>query len=489
MTRNPRAERQAIFIAKSLRFLSLAIISFFLLLATNNSNANAMSTVSQVLLSPLKIITKPFQWWRYGYENKTDEYKVEITYNLELDGKPLTVTKAINCEIYEGVFRWDSDGIKRPSRRVVESVRQITHKISETGEILILPIPGYCEVDKPFKEEKTTDTNGKTKVKIIPIPNQTKSFSKMGDKVIQSLAIVKFDKENPNRIDRIERVISPRVYESPSARVKLKSYSFTTETNLEPVDPKIENRFSWINGSAKSDKLPRWGTYKDEDKGVYVAFGMFKYPKEIWSKIPAVNDFITKVLDQTKGSRKREDLLYLSSEDKKYQELGTEKALKDAKYYLAGMQSYNSLDRYFGSLGINEEEPWIAIFLAKGTNIRVKGEDKKMFVPREKENEWQQLVKNSNYRDYYHPFIFNKEEKIWEEAGDKKGWLLTEKINNPESISLRKNAYDVNTYGWNTKYKISGNLFEDKSGKMVLFYNSETKELILPDFVSATYLK
>ena len=456
--------------------VKLLIIISFLFTATN---ANAMPTVSDVILSPFKAIAKPFVWWRHGYENKVDEYKVEITYNLELDGKPLTVTKAINCEIYEGVFRWDSDGIKRPSRRVVESVRQITHKIPETGEILILPIPGYCEVDKPFKEEKTTDKNGKTKIKIIPISNQTKSFSKLSDKVIQSLAIVKFDKENPSQIDRIERVISPKLYESPNARVKLKSYSFITDTNLEPVDPRVENRFSWINGEAKSDKLPRWGTYTEEDKGVYAAFGMFKYPKEIWSKIPTVNDFIAKVLDQTKSNRNQEDLLHLSYDDKKYQELGIKKALEDAKRYLADLQSYHSLDRYIGSHGIagDTETSILAKMIADSYGIMVrnkKAEQGKRWVAKEgKEKEFQEIYKNSNYRDYYYPFIFNKEEKIWEVAEDKNGILVIQRRNDGKEFK----GDIVGEYRSADEYKIKNKKYDQKTEFML--YDPRNEELIL----------
>lgn len=146
----------------NLRLLTTSI--FFLFLTTNNSNA--MPTVSDVILSPFKAIAKPFVWWRYGYESKVDEYKVEITYNLELDGKPLTITRAINCEIYEGRFRSNRDGEKRLTRRAQRTVDQITYKIEETGEVLILPIPGYCDID-------SLDVNRKDKEEK---PNQKKSF-------------------------------------------------------------------------------------------------------------------------------------------------------------------------------------------------------------------------------------------------------------------------------------------------------------------------
>ena len=440
--------------------------------------ANAM-TVGEIVTYPFKIIAKPIQWWRYGWEKKVDEYKVEITYDLKFDNKPLTITKAINCEIFEGVFRWDSDGIKRPSRRVVESVRQITHEITKTGEVLILPIPGYCTVDKPFREKKVTTKNGKVKTEIIPIKNQTKSFSKLSDKVIQSPAIVKFSKENPKQIDYIERIISPKLYESKHAKIKIKSFSFRVESKEMPIntklaDPKIENRFAWINGEAKTNKLPRWGTYKDEDKGIYSAFGMFKYPKEIWSKIPTINDFITKVLDQAKNSKKQKDLIYFSYDSKEYQELGVAKVIKDAKRYLADLQSYHSLDRYFGKYGINEVDTSVARIITIGTDIMKKEGNGKWVVA--KEMEWRQLVKNSNYRDYYYPFIFNKKERIWEEAEDKKGLLLIYRTSDGKNANSNITVYHRTT----GDFKIKNRKFDKKTEFML--YDSRNEELILvPD--------
>lgn len=448
----------------------------------------------KVISYPLKIVAKPFVWWRYGYERKVDEYKVEITYNVEFDNKPLTITRAINCEIFEGNFRWASDGIKRPSRRVVESVRQVTYKIPETGEILILPIPGYCQVDKPFKEEKVTSKNGKTKVKIIPIKNRTKSFSKLSDKVIQSPAIVRFNKDNPKEIDYIERIISPKLYESKHVRIKIKSFSFRIESKEKSIDtqlvvPKIENRFAWINGESKSDKLPRWGTYLEEDKGAYAAFGMFKYPKEIWSKIPTINAFIVKILEQEKSAKDQKDFLYISSENQHYQKLGVKKVLDDAKRYLVGQQSYNSLDKYFGGLGINEIDTSIARVMTIGTDIMKKEKSSKWVVNEEKEVEWRKLVRKTNYRDYYSPFIFNEKERAWEEAEGKKGLLIINKVQDAELINIRKSAYDVNMYVWNSEYKFCGNIFENKTGMIALIYDVITKELILFSSDSATYLK
>lgn len=75
--------------SKAVKSFTTSLFIFFL----STTNSQAIPTTSEILLSPLKVITKPLQWWLHGYENKVDEYKAEITYNLELDGKPLTITK------------------------------------------------------------------------------------------------------------------------------------------------------------------------------------------------------------------------------------------------------------------------------------------------------------------------------------------------------------------------------------------------------------
>ena len=469
--------------------LKLLITSiFFLLLITTNSNA--MPTVSEVILSPFKIITKPLQWLLIGWENKVDEYQVEITYNLEFDGKPLTVTKAINCEIYEGKIKNSGYGMKMPTRRVMESVNQIIHKIEETNETLILPVPGYCVVDEPYKEEKTADK----KVKIIPISNQKKLFGKFSDKMIMSLAIVKFSKENPDQIDRIERVLSPKYYQSENARIKLKSYNTRVATkenpisaDIEMVNPEIESRFSWINGkalgySSMDEKYP-FGNYKPQDSGVYATFGVFVYPEEIWSKIPKVGEFIYKIARENPS----QDFFYLAQKDKKL--AGMEEVVESARYYMTKGGSVSSIiDSYFGVWGINDPEPWAAIFLARGTGIRIKGEDGKMFVPKEKEKEWNELVKKSNYRDYYHPFTYNDKEKLWEVYGGKKGWMVMQKLNDGSYLGGKAIAASSES-GFNMKFKINNHNFSGDQTNLMIFYNPKTKEITIPATGFGVFLK
>jgi hypothetical protein len=467
------------------RNIAVIISVFSLFVIQSQNNANAMK-ISEVLTLPFKVITKPIQWWQYGWERKTGEYKTKITYDLKYNNKAIKVSKVIDCTIYEGSFKWQNDGIRRPSRKVVRSVNQVTYEIAETGEILILPIPGYCFVDKPFEEEKTTDKNGKTQVKIIPIPNKTRSFVELKKEVIQSLAIVKFKKENPSEIDYIERIISPKLHFSENVPIKIISTSVEVETKQNPieeksVDPNIENRFSWINGDSKSDKLPRWGTYKDEDKGVYSAFGMFKYQKEIWSKVPKLDKFISKVLELEKGNESQEDLIYLSYDNEKYQEIGIKDAIKDAKYYLAGLQSYYSLDRYFGRLGIagDTEVSILAKTIADGDGIMevIKGKDiylGQKWVPKKgKEGEFQEIYKKSNYRDYYHPFTYNEKEKIWEESLGRKGVLMIYRVSNGNQSDIKRTG----KFRMFSDCKIKNKIFDKKAEFMI--YDKINQELIL----------
>lgn len=433
-----------------------------------------MPTFSDAILSPFRVVARPFVWWRHGYENKVDEYKVEITYNLELDGKPLAITRAINCEIYEGRLRSNRDGEKRLTRRVQRTVNQITYKIEETGEVLILPIPGYCDID-------SLDVNRKDKEEK---PNQKKSFARLSDKWIPSFSIVKFSEENPDQIDRIERIISPKYYESLSARIKLKSFEVQNSSNLEALNPEVENRFLWIDGRSKSDKKNPWGRYKEEDKGVYAAFGVFIYPKEIWSKIPKINDFITKAINENPN----EEMLYMSSNEDKWKRIGIEEAVKEAQYYLADLQSNYSMDRYFGGYGINEkEENSLSRELAyREKLLEQKANHEKWTLINGKENEWQELVKKSNYRDYYHPFTFNEKENLWEECKDKKGFLVIQRINDAQLINIRKKAYDLDSYAWNSKFKINHNSYNTGWS---LIYDKNSKSLIIPHANSATYLQ
>ena len=433
-----------------------------------------MPTFSDAILSPFRVVAKSFVWWRHGYENKVDEYQVEITYNLELDGKPLIITRTINCEIYEGRFRSNRDGEKRLTRRAQRTVDQITYKIEETSEVLILPIPGYCDID-------SLDVNRKDKEEK---PNQKKSFARFSDKWISSFSIVKFSKENPDQIDRIERIISPKYYESPTARVKLKSFEVKDCSNLEALNPEVENRFLWIDGRSKSDKKNPWGRYKEKDKGVYAAFGVFIYPKEIWSKIPKINDFITKAINENPN----EEMLYMASNEDKWKGVGIEEAVKEAQYYLADLQSNYSINRYFGGYGINEkEENSLSRELAyREKLLEQKANHEKWTLINGKEKEWQELVKKSNYRDYYHPFTFNEKENLWEERKDKKGFLVIQRINDAQLINIRKKAYDLDSYAWNSKFKINHNSYNTGWS---LIYDKNSKSLIIPHANSATYLQ
>ncbi len=428
-----------------------------------------MPTVSDVILSPFKS----------GYESKVDEYQVEITYNLELDGKPLTITKAINCEIYEGKSKSNRDGEKRLTRRAKRTVDQITYKIEETGEVLILPIPGYCDID-------SLDVNRKDKEEK---PNQKKSFARLSDKWIPSFSIVKFSKENPDQIDRIERVISPKYYESSTTRIKLKSFEVKNGSNLEPLNSEIENRFLWIDGRSKSDKKNPWGLYKEEDKGVYTAFGIFIYPKEIWSKIPKINDFIAKAVKENPN----EEILYLSNNEDKWKKIGIEEALKEAQYYLADLQSNYSINRYFGEYGIRgkTEVSLLAKTIADSYGIMVhdnNAEFGKGWIPiREKEKEFEEIYKKSNYRDYYHPFTFNEKDGLWEECSkDKAGVLIIQRINNIKLINIKEKAYDLDSYAWSSKFKINHGIY---STGWALIYDKNSKRLIISHANSATYLQ
>jgi len=458
----------------NLRLLTTSI--FFLLLTTTNSSA--MPTFSDAILSPFRVVASPFVWWRHGYENKVDEYKVEITYNLELDGKPLAVTRAINCEIYEGRLRSNRDGEKRLTRRAQRTVNQITYKIEGTGEVLILPIPGYCDID-------SLDVNRKDKEEK---PNQKKSFVRLSDKWIPSFSIAKFSKENPDQIDRIERIISPKYYESLNARIKLKSFEVQNSSNLEVLNPEVENRFLWIDGRSKSDKKNPWGRYKEEDKGVYAAFGVFIYPKEIWSKIPKINDFITKAINENPN----EEMLYISSNEDKWKGIGIEEVVKEAQYYLADLQSNYSINRYFGENGVRgkTEVSLLAKTVADGYGIMMRDKDAefgKGWTPiKGKEKEFEEIYKKSNYRDYYHSFTFNEKENLWEECKDKKGFLVIQRINDAQLINIRKKAYDLDSYALNSKFKINHNSYNTEGS---LIYDKNSKSLIIPHANSATYLQ
>lgn len=468
-----------------LKILTLTTILFII----PTTNLNAMPTVSEVLLSPLKIITKPIQWLRYGWENKVDEYKVQITYNLEFDGKPLIITKAINCEIFEGSFRPDNDGIRRPTRRVSATVDQITHKISETGEILILPVPGYCVVDKSHKEEKITDKNGKTKLEITPIANKTKSFGKFTNDVIMSLAIAKFDSKN--HLERIERVLSPKYYDSENARIKLISYEAKAEDDNNPIDkqipiatPEIDNRFSWIDGIYKREKKTY---YQSDDKGVYSAFGAFIYPKEIWSKIPIVNDFITKAIKFYPD----QETICITRDDKNFTKEEINKSLNETYRYLADIQSFYNIKRYFGSRGINGgvEASILAKTIAEsyGLMVTTKGKTlaEMMWIPKlGKEKEFAEIYKKSNYRDYYHPFTYNHQEKLWEVDESGKGLLLIEKVSDGKNFN-NKDSGEFRTFG---RFKIKEGTYGDKVSDTIL-YNNITKELSLITTGHQFYLK
>lgn len=441
----------------NLKFLTTSIFCLFL----TTTNSNSMPTVSDIILSPFKA----------GHESKVDEYKVEITYNLELDGKPLTITKAINCEIFEGRLRSNRDKIKRLTRRAEKTVHQITHKIEETNEVLVLPIPGKCDIDE--LDVDRVDTEEK--------PNQKKSFVRLPDKWIPSFSIVKFSKENSDQIDRVERVISPKYYESPNARIKPKSYSFRVESedkpiskNIEVLNPETDSRFYFINGKrSKLDKYP-WGNYKEQDKGVYALFGVFIYPQEIWSKIPKVNEFITKITKENPS----QDFFYMAEKDENWKGVG--EAIKEIREVTIGEYSgFSDYNKF-------EEENSLSRAIAYYQNLLEKPKnDWRLVLKKGKEKEWNEIVKKSDYRDYYYPFL--EKENIWEIYDGSKGLLVIQKNNGWEKNFKNDNSREFHYAG---SFKINNKIFmqDSKTGNM-LFYNPTTKELILPADGHGIFLK
>lgn len=445
--------------------------------------ANAEITAGDILFFPLRVITKPIIWAFYGFEYKSGNYNVEITYNLELDGKPLKITNAINCQIYEGSARSLGDGIKRPSRRVVENTRQITHYLEETNEILILPVPGYCEVDAPYLEEEITDPKtNKKEIKITAVENKTKSFAKFTDQMVMSFAFAKLDKNNENKVTRIERVVSPKYYEMPNARIRLKSYEFTTETNLEAIDSKIANRFAWINGESLDPSRATWGTYKAEDKGAYMNFGVFKYPKEIWSRIPVINDFVTKIVKDNP----KENLIYVGEKDKGYEEL--EMVFENIKHYLRD----TNVNRFFGRLGIGEKDDnslsrgigyYEKLFENKKKAWEVSGPGWTLIPSKEKQ--FKEIAKISNFRDYYHPFIFHQDINEWVEYEGGEHLLVLERARNPQSVII-EDLKGTGIYIWSSHFEFNGIYYKINSSSII--YNKSTNELIIPSANSATFL-
>lgn len=447
--------------------LKILTISIFCLLLTT-TNSNSMPTVSDIILSPFKA----------GHESKVDEYKVEITYNLELDGKPLTITKAINCEIFEGRLRSNRDKIKRLTRRAEKTVHQITHKIEETNEVLVLPIPGKCDIDE--LDVDRVDTEEK--------PNQKKSFARFSDKWIPPFSIVKFSKENLDQIDRVERVISPKYYESPNARIKPKSYSIRAESEDKPIskdikvlNPETDSRFYFINGKRSSrDKYP-WGNYKEQDKGIYVLFGVFIYPQEIWSKIPKVKEFISRISKENPN----QDFFYMAEKDENWKGVG--EAIKEMRGVT--IREYSGLDDYFGD---DDNKILLAKTIAEGYGIMAHNKTTnldKIWIPKPgKEKEFEEILKNSDYRDYYYPFIYKSEEKLWQIEEDKKGFLILQKTGDKEKWKGDKSK-SLEYHAGGT-FKINDQSFrqDDKTGNM-LFYNPKTKELIIPADGHGIFLK
>lgn len=457
----------------------LLIIMSVLLTATNS---NAMPTVSDVILSPFKAVAKPFTWWRYGYENKTDEYKVEITYNLELDGKPLTFTKAINCEIYEGVFRSDNNGKKKPTRKVWTQIRQITHEIEETNEVLILPVPGHCKVDEPFRVEE--DQNGKSK--IIPIKNQTKDFIPFPADWIPSYSVIKFQKNALKQIDRAEIAISPKYKESPNTRVKIKSFTTKAESKESPISKDTElltvekdSRFYFIDGKGSDDvdKYP-FGNYEPQDSGVYAAFGVIILSQEIWSKIPKANDFITKITKENPN----QNFFYMAEKDEKWKGVGD--VISEMRRLTVG--EYRGLS----DAGNGSESLARNIAHHQGLLERKSQDDWSMVVKKGKEKEYQEILKKSDWRDYYYPFIYDHKKKSRDEIYlEGKGLLILQKISDGKTWKADKSkSQEFNSGG---SFKINDKVFtptSDTTGKM-LFYNLKTKELILPAHGYGIFLK
>lgn len=472
--------RYYFFFLKKISFLPYLFLAFFSF--TYPLPAKAEIGFSDVLLFPLKVATKPIVWALYGWEYELDDYNVEIVYNLDLDGKEVVIKDAIKCTIYEGSFKSSNDGIRRPTRRVEENTRFITHYLQQTNEILILPVPGYCYVDEPYEEKVLIDPKtNKKEVKITAIKNKTKSFVKLKDEVILSFAFVKLDKDDNNKVTRIERVVSPKYYKMPDARIRLRSYSFTTDTDLKAIDSEVANRFSWINGESLSDKLPTWGSYKKEDRGVYVNFGIFRYPKEIWSRIPVVNDFINKIANDE--INKGKDLIYVTVKDKRYQEV--QEVFEEIQRLLTDSR----VGGFFGRFGINtDDSPLIAIYLdlAQEKKIRQKGKDGRMFIPEENKKQWSELLKISNFRDYYHPFIFDQDLNEWLEYKEGKHLLVIERIKDPKSIIIEE-LKNTGRYMWSSDFEFSGNYYKNRPS--AIFYNKLTKELIIPNSNAAVFLK
>ncbi len=451
----------------------LLIIMSFLFTTTNS---NAMPTVSDVISFPFKAVAKPFVWWRHGYENKVDEYKVEITYNLELDGKPLTVTKAINCEIYEGRGRSNRDGIKRQIRRVHQPIKQIIYKIEETGEVLILPVPGECKIDELDIDRTSTSDQ----------PNTKKDFVTFGEKWVPTYAIIKFQKDDPKQIDRAEIAISQKLKDSPKSRVKIKSFTGKVETKENPISENVElltiekdSRFYFINGKGSSREKYRFGNYEKQDSGVYAAFGVIIFPQEIWSHIPKVKDFITKITKENPD----QDFFYMAEKDEKWK--GIKEVIEEVRNLT--ISSYAGIPNYVESEGVINDSLARKIAYNDGLLEKPKN-DWKWVVKKGKEQEYQEILKKSNWRDYYYPFVYNHKQKYDEIYLEGKGLFILQKISNGEAWKADKSkSQEFHSAG---TFMINGGTFieNDKTGRIV-FYNPKTKELIFSGHGYGIFLK
>ena len=423
--------------------------------------ANAM-TVGEIVTYPFKLIAKPFSWIKHGSVKKVDEYKVEVTYKLEFEGKPLIIKKAIQCDIYEGKQRSVHDGIKYPYRKAVRLNTHINHYL-ENGEILVFKNPVICKVDKAYTaktwKEKSALRGTVFKADITKLPNKTKSFEPLDEGYIPSIAIVK----NKNNVEFIERVISPKYYEKQDAEIKFKSITLKNGSSLEP--DKEDSRFSWIDDSDSFEHLRK-------DNGLYVAFGVFKFPKQIWSKIPKINEFIDKI----EKSNPKKGFFAMSRRLTKVDGVDLKEIFKEIyDVNILGIYDIEQIGSYSDIHGIG-----------KANHIRYKG--KKLETGNFKSII---AVKNHNYRDYYHPFTFDENGNVWNISNNNKGKLIVQKIQNPKLIKLgTKVILKDSEYRWDARFKLFNEIFvkNEETGAMI-FYDVKSKELIYPHANLAINLK
>ncbi len=424
--------------------------------------ANAM-TVGEIVTYPFKLIAKPFDWIKNGSIKKVDNYKVEVKYEIDFKGRPLTIKKAVRCDIYEGKQRSVHDGIKYPYRKAVTANRHITHYL-DSGEALVFKNPVICKVDKAYTAKKwwvkgNVWRKGYGKAEITKIPNKTKSFEPLDKDYIPSIAIVK----NKDNVEFIERVISPKYYEKQDAEIKFKSITLKNGSSLEP--DKEDTRFYWIDDSDENNHLK-------QDEGLYTAFGVFKFPKQIWSKIPKINEFIDKI----EKSNPNKGFFAMSRRLTKVDGGDLEEIFKE-------MDESDIL----GGYNISQIGSSFSQHINKVYNIRYRGKKLKTG------GAYKSIlaVRDHNYRDYYYPFIFDEKDNLWNISDSNKGKLIIQKIKNPKLITLGpKIILQDSQHPWNARFSLFDNIFL-KSGTTgaMIFYDVKSKELIYPHTNLAINLK